>query len=67
MNKTNDNFEKEADRGYIFGRNAVLEAIRSGREIDRFYVLKGNTAGALVPIIEKYTMPKPFGKGGERR
>lgn len=21
----------------------------------------------LVPIIEKYTMPKPFGKGGERR
>ena len=53
MNKTNDNFEKESDRGYIFGRNAVLEAIRSGREIDRLYVLKGNAAGALVPIIEK--------------
>ncbi len=24
-------------------------------------------ANLLVPLIEKYTMPKPFGKGGERR
>lgn len=45
--------EKENNYGYIFGRNSVIEAIRSGREIDRLYVLKGATHGALVPIIEK--------------
>lgn len=45
--------EQENNFGYIFGRNSVLEAIRSGREIDRLYVLKDGAHGALVPIIEK--------------
>ena len=45
--------DRENNFGYIFGRNSVLEAIRSGREIDRLYVLKDATRGALVPIIEK--------------
>lgn len=53
MQERKENFEHENERGYIFGRNAVLEAVRSGREIDRLYVLKGSTSGALVPIIEK--------------
>ena len=58
MLERKDNFEKETDRGYIFGRNAVLEAIRSGREIDRLYILKGSAGGALVPIIEKCRVKK---------
>lgn len=45
--------QQENNYGHIFGRNAVLEAIRSGREIDRLYILKGAAHGALVPIIEK--------------
>ncbi len=45
--------ERQTDFGYIYGRNSVMEAIRSGREIDKLYVLNDATRGALVPIIEK--------------
>lgn len=41
------------EKGMIFGRNAVLEALRSGREIDKLFVAKGSNSGPLVPIIEK--------------
>lgn len=37
----------------IVGRNAVLEAVRSGREIDQLFVAKGATAGALSVILQK--------------
>lgn len=37
----------------IFGRNPVLEAIRSGREIDKIFVKKGNAEGSLIPLIRK--------------
>lgn len=37
----------------IFGRNPVLEAIRSGREIDKIFVKKGNVEGSLIPLIRK--------------
>lgn len=52
MQRTDNNITPE-ERGLVFGRNAVLEAVRSGREIDRVYIIKGTVAGALVPIIEK--------------
>ena len=45
--------DRQTDFGYIYGRNSVMEAIRSGREIDKLYVLSDATRGALVPIIEK--------------
>ena len=45
--------ERQTDLGYIYGRNSVMEAIRSGREIDKLYVLSDANRGALVPIIEK--------------
>ena len=48
-----NNEETEPQKGIIIGRNAVMEAVRSGREIDKLFVAKGNTSGALVPIIEK--------------
>ncbi len=41
------------ERGLVFGRNTVLEALRSGREIDRVYIVKGSAGGSLVPILEK--------------
>ncbi len=37
----------------IIGRNPVLEAIRSGREIDKLLVKKGRFEGSIVPIIKK--------------
>lgn len=37
----------------IAGRNAVAEALRSGREIDRLLVAHGAAGGSLTPIIAK--------------
>jgi tRNA G18 (ribose-2'-O)-methylase SpoU len=43
--------ENEADKDKICGRNAVIEAIKSGREIDRIMVAKGATnLGKLIVI-----------------
>ncbi len=41
------------DNWVIAGRNAVLEAHRSGREPDKLLVVKGHTGGATAPIIAK--------------
>ena len=37
----------------IIGRNPILEAIRSDREIDKILVKKGAFEGSLIPIIKK--------------
>lgn len=37
----------------IIGRNPVMEAIRSGREIDKILIKKGSFEGSIVPIIKK--------------
>lgn len=37
----------------IIGRNPVLEAIRSGRSIDKILIKKGKYEGSMVPIIKK--------------
>ena len=39
--------ENEADKDKIYGRNAVIEAIKSGREIDKIMVAKGATNAAV--------------------
>ena len=47
-----DKFEdNEEENLVIYGRNAVLEALRSGRDIDRLYVQEGNPDGTLQSII----------------
>lgn len=52
--------EKTAPRGdasrgedIIAGRNAVTEALRSGRTIDSLYVARGNRVGSIAAIIAK--------------
>ena len=35
----------------LAGRNAVMEALKSGRPIDSIYILKGNTQGSLGKIV----------------
>lgn len=38
------------NEGYIEGRNAVLEALKAGRPIDKLFVAKGDTDGSLSRI-----------------
>jgi len=45
--------QKEQGNNIIAGRNSVLEAIKSGREIDRLLVAHGMTGGSIAPIIAK--------------
>ncbi len=42
---------KTARNDVIAGRNAVQEALRSGRTIDSLYVAKGERTGSIVPLI----------------
>ena len=37
----------------ICGRNPVMEAIRSGREIEKIFIKKGPQEGSIVSIIKK--------------
>lgn len=49
-----DNAEKEQQgTGVIAGRNAVAEALRSGRPIDSLYVARGDRSGSLGALIAK--------------
>ena len=38
---------------YIFGRNAVLEALESDRKVEKIYILKGDLKGSINKIIGK--------------
>lgn len=40
-------------RDILIGRNAVNEALRSGRSIDKIYVQQGLNSGSILPIIAK--------------
>ena len=48
----NRDFQKkdETERFTIEGRNAVIEAFRSGRTIDKLYVLDGCKDGPILTI-----------------
>ncbi len=46
-----DREEQEVRSDVIAGRNAVMEALKSGRPIDSIYILKGNTQGSLGKIV----------------
>ena len=37
----------------IVGRNAVQEALRSGRTIDALYIARGNRQGSIVALVAK--------------
>ena len=47
-----DNSENKVGN-IIFGRNSVMEALRSGREIDRLFVAHGANGGSIKAIIAK--------------
>lgn len=45
--------DKARREGLIIGRNAVMEALRSGRAIDGIYIAKGEHTGSLTAIVAK--------------
>ncbi|HZV12202.1 MAG TPA: RNA methyltransferase substrate-binding domain-containing protein, partial [Candidatus Kapabacteria bacterium] len=45
---------------YIYGRNPVLEALRSGDQIEKIYILYGRQGG---PMNEIFTLAKQRGVG----
>ena len=49
MNRYAD--EREFNENQVEGRNAVLEVFKSGRDIDKIIVAKGNTEGTIRRII----------------
>jgi 23S rRNA (guanosine2251-2'-O)-methyltransferase len=49
--KNNGTADEELD--LIIGRNAVTEALRSGREIDTVFVAKGDRSGSIGMILSK--------------
>ena len=55
MDKTKDIISEENSprENIIVGRNPVLEAVRSGREIDKLFVAKGVSGGTISVIIAK--------------
>lgn len=48
-----ENRNNESQSNIICGRNPVLEAVRSGREIDRLLVAHGVSGGSVTAIIAK--------------
>ncbi|MBR2593891.1 MAG: 23S rRNA (guanosine(2251)-2'-O)-methyltransferase RlmB [Firmicutes bacterium] len=53
-----ENFEKtkkKFNENQLEGRNAILEALKNGREIDKIFIRKGNTDGTLKKIVAMAT------------
>lgn len=48
-----DHHVEEEDSGVIEGRNAVIEALRAGRKLDKVYIAKGDTDSTLAHIASK--------------
>ena len=44
--------EQNRNDGYIFGRNNVIEALRSGREIDKIFVIDSLKIEKLISRIK---------------
>ncbi|PHV69568.1 23S rRNA (guanosine(2251)-2'-O)-methyltransferase RlmB [Sporanaerobium hydrogeniformans] len=42
---------KELDENILYGRNAVSEALKAGRSIDKLFIQKGDKEGSIIKII----------------
>ncbi len=47
--------EKKFNENQLEGRNAIFEALKNGREIDKIFIRKGNTDGTLKKIVAMAT------------
>ncbi len=51
QNRKNEQEQKEWNENQLEGRNAILEVLRSGRDIEKIFVAKGNVEGTIKRII----------------
>ena len=51
--------EREWNENQLEGRNAVLEVLRSGRDIEKIMVQKGNVEGTIKRIVAQAAGGKP--------
>lgn len=51
MNDVGGKKELETETGLIEGRNPVIEALKSGREINKIFVARGNREGSIRQIV----------------
>ncbi|MBQ3879157.1 MAG: 23S rRNA (guanosine(2251)-2'-O)-methyltransferase RlmB [Oscillospiraceae bacterium] len=51
--KKPENFDRTPDESLVEGRNAVLEALRAGRTIDKIYILRGAHDASLGEILAR--------------
>ena len=51
--RTSRNVREDESSGVIYGRNAVLEAIKSGRTVDKILVRSGDLEGSVKLILAK--------------
>lgn len=49
--KRTDKFAEERQKDLIIGRNAIAELLKSGREIDTLFVVRGEKSGTIGKII----------------
>ncbi len=51
MNTSNDVSEETTSEGMVIGRNAVRELLKSGRDIDKIFVQRGEREGSIVALV----------------
>lgn len=51
--KEKQSFPPNEELDLVVGRNTVLEALKSGRELDTVFVARGERSGSIGPIISK--------------
>ncbi len=49
--KSHRNFEREFNENQLEGRNAILEVLKSGRDVEKILVQKGNVEGTIKRIV----------------
>ncbi len=49
--QASDEKQSEMQEGLVIGRNAVRELLKSGRDVDKILVQKGNREGSIVVIV----------------
>lgn len=51
MNAGSDDFAEAENSGLVIGRNAVRELLKSGRDIDKIFVRRGDREGSIVVLV----------------
>ena len=49
--KSERNSEREFNENQLEGRNAILEVLKSGRDVEKILVQKGNVEGTIKRIV----------------